>query len=74
MAQKTIQDMVEAMDYPPEVAKAVLDHIGELGTEEAIISGERTLPHKQDATRWYENMQREYEQLEKKVGKKPAKK
>lgn len=73
MVQKTLQDMVEAMDYPPDVAKAVLDHIDELGTADAIVAGERTLPHPQDAQRWYENMQREYEELEKKVGKKAKK-
>lgn len=51
--KQTIEEMVNAAYEDEEVAAAVLAHVNELGTAEAILKGERTLPSEQDAKIWH---------------------
>ncbi len=51
---KILAQLVAEKDYPPEVAGAVLTDVAKLGTEAAILSGERTLPDRRDAIVWHD--------------------
>lgn len=59
MPRPTIEQMVADAYDDKELASAIIADIKRLGTAEAILSGEMTLPHPQDARRWYEQSKRE---------------
>jgi hypothetical protein len=48
-----VADMIEKMQYPDAVAKAIADDVEALGTVEKIASGELRLPSVNDAILWY---------------------
>jgi hypothetical protein len=49
MKPKTLDQMIDEMGYSAKVAEHVRLGVEQLGTEAAILSGERVLPHPIDA-------------------------
>ena len=54
MAGETLERMVREKYSDPALQDAILEDIAALGTEEAIMKGERTLPSPQDALYWHQ--------------------
>lgn len=59
MGKRTLEDMVAAQGYSPEVADAVIEDVMRHGTEEHIVSGASVLPHPEDAHHWHARKKRE---------------
>lgn len=55
MAKSKIERMIEDQGYPDDVAHAVMDHAVQLGTVEDIERGVKSLPHPEDAQRWFDD-------------------
>ena len=56
MPKKNLSQLVEDMDYPPEVRDAVLNEIAKNGNEARILASELTLPSRQDAIHWHDRL------------------
>lgn len=54
MPKRSLESMVEANDYPPDVADRLIRAVRDNGTEEDIVAGRKVLPHPEDAQRWHD--------------------
>lgn len=54
MPKRTLESMAEALYEDPAIAEFVVKQIRDASTEDAVLNGERVLPHPIDARRNWE--------------------